>query len=76
MDMLYFLLPALQPAGRGGEEDRPRAEQIEAYEKAIRYIERWFKSSARKPTEDISMYYASCSMRRRSPRIPSIPTWL
>ena len=55
LDMLYFLSQLYYQQADAAKNDRQL--QVEAFGKAIFYIERWFKV-APKSTEDISMYYA------------------
>lgn len=70
MDMLYFLSQLYYQAADAAKNDKDL--QVDSYNKAIGYIERWFKLSD-KPAEDISLYYAQLLYAAAVARDPSHP---
>jgi hypothetical protein len=70
MDMLYFLSQLYYQQADTLKNDKEG--QVDAYAKAIDYIERWFKLST-KPAEDISLYYAQLLYAAAVAKDPSHP---
>ena len=70
MDMLYFLSQLYYQQADGSKNDKDA--QVDAYNKSIGYIERWFKLSD-KPAEDISLYYAQLLYAAAVARDPAHP---
>jgi hypothetical protein len=70
MDMLYFLSQLYYQQADSAKNDKDA--QVDAYNKAIGYIERWFQLTT-KPAEDISLYYAQLLYAAAVARDPQHP---